>query len=285
MLATLIIVFREVLEAALIVSIVAAATKGVAGRGRWLSAGIVGGLAGASLVAIFASAISNAVEGTGQEIFNASVLFLAVVMLGWHNVWMGSHGRQLAIEMKEVGHDVTVGTKPLYALAIVVGAAVMREGSEVVLFLNGIASGGVGNSAMLAGGLLGIAAGGALGFALYFGLLRLSLNMLFRVTGWMILLLAAGMAAQGAKFLVQGGFLPPLGGIMWNSSWLLSESSLIGQTLHTLIGYTARPLPIQAIFYVATLLVIGGLMKIVGNGVSSKAKARSTTAAGPVAGD
>lgn len=284
MLATLIIVFREVLEAALIVSIVAAATKGVAGRGRWLGAGIVAGLAGASLVAAFASAISNSLQGAGQEIFNASVLFLAVIMLGWHNVWMGSHGRQLATEMKEVGHDVTVGTKPLYALAVVVGAAVMREGSEVVLFLNGIASGGVGNSAMLAGGLLGIVAGGALGFALYFGLLRLSLNMLFRVTGWMILLLAAGMAAQGAKFLVQGGFLPPLGGFMWNTSWLLSENSLVGQTLHTLIGYTARPLPVQAIFYVATLVVIGGLMKIVGDGVSNKAKARSA-AAGSVAGD
>lgn len=284
MLATLIIVFREVLEAALIVSIVAAATKGVAGRGRWLGAGIVAGLAGASLVAAFASAISNSLQGAGQEIFNASVLFLAVIMLGWHNVWMGSHGRQLATEMKEVGHDVTVGTKPLYALAVVVGAAVMREGSEVVLFLNGIASGGVGNSAMLAGGVLGIVAGGALGFALYFGLLRLSLNMLFRVTGWMILLLAAGMAAQGAKFLVQGGFLPPLGGFMWNTSWLLSENSLVGQTLHTLIGYTARPLPVQAIFYVATLVVIGGLMKIVGDGVSNKAKARSA-AAGSVAGD
>lgn len=284
MFATLIIVFREVLEAALIVSIVAAATKGVAGRGRWLGAGIVAGLAGASLVAAFASAISNSLQGAGQEIFNASVLFLAVIMLGWHNVWMGSHGRQLATEMKEVGHDVTVGTKPLYALAVVVGAAVMREGSEVVLFLNGIASGGVGNSAMLAGGLLGIVAGGALGFALYFGLLRLSLNMLFRVTGWMILLLAAGMAAQGAKFLVQGGFLPPLGGFMWNTSWLLSENSLVGQTLHTLIGYTARPLPVQAIFYVATLVVIGGLMKIVGDGVSNKAKARSA-AAGSVAGD
>lgn len=284
MLATLIIVFREVLEAALIVSIVAAATKGVAGRGRWLGAGIVAGLAGASLVAAFASAISNSLQGAGQEIFNASVLFLAVIMLGWHNVWMGSHGRQLATEMKEVGHDVTVGTKPLYALAVVVGAAVMREGSEVVLFLNGIASGGVGNSAMLAGGLLGIVAGGALGFALYFGLLRLSLNMLFRVTGWMILLLAAGMAAQGAKFLVQGGFLPPLGGFMWNTSWLLSENSFVGQTLHTLIGYTARPLPVQAIFYVATLVVIGGLMKIVGDGVSNKAKARSA-AAGSVAGD
>lgn len=284
MLATLIIVFREVLEAALIVSIVAAATKGVAGRGRWLSAGIVAGLAGASLVAAFAGAISNSLEGTGQEIFNASVLFLAVIMLGWHNVWMGSHGRQLATEMKEVGHDVTVGTKPLYALAIVVGAAVMREGSEVVLFLNGIASGGVGNSAMLAGGLLGIVAGGALGFALYFGLLRLSLNMLFRVTGWMILLLAAGMAAQGAKFLVQGGFLPPMGGFMWNTSWLLSENSLIGQTLHTLVGYTARPLPVQAIFYVGTLIIIGGLMKVVGDGVSNKAKARSA-AAGSLAGD
>src|SRR5579885_1124097 len=94
MIAVAIIVFREVLEAALIVSIVLAASKGTAGRGRWISGGVALGVVGACLVAAFATEIAAAVEGIGQELFNAAILFAAVGMLGWHNVWMGRHGKQ-----------------------------------------------------------------------------------------------------------------------------------------------------------------------------------------------
>jgi high-affinity iron transporter len=94
MIASLIIVFREVIEAGLIVGIVLAVTSGVPRRGRWVMAGIVTGVAGATLVAVFAGALSNALAGVGQEIFNASILALAVVMLAWHNIWMARHGRK-----------------------------------------------------------------------------------------------------------------------------------------------------------------------------------------------
>src|SRR5665811_1019302 len=135
MLGALVIVFREVIEAGLIVGIVMAATRGVAGRGRWVGFGILAGVLGAAVVAIFAGVISQAFEGAGQELFNASILGVAVVMLMWHNAWMARHGREIADDMRNVGHAVSEGAKPLTALAIVVGLAVLREGSEVVLFL------------------------------------------------------------------------------------------------------------------------------------------------------
>lgn len=273
MLATLLIVFREVIEAALVLSIVAAATRGVADRNRWLAIGVGAGLFGAVIVAAFAGKISQSLEGSGQEIFNASVLFLAVAMLGWHNIWMGRHGRELAMEMNAVGRDVAAGTRPLYAVAIAVGVAILREGSEVVLFLYGIASTGVGGSSLLLGGLLGLVFGAALGFALYKGLINLSTKLLFSVTSWLILLLAAGMAATGAKYLVQAGILPSLGSALWDTSWLLDDGTVIGQMVHVLIGYTARPLPVQVIFYLVTLAVIGGLMKAYGSATSVPKKA------------
>src|SRR5688500_9510814 len=133
MLATLLIVFREVLEAGLIVGIVLAATRGLPHRGFWVAAGIVGGIAGACIVAAFAGEIANLFAGIGQELFNAAVLLIAVIMLTWHNVWMAAHGRELAQEMRKVGADVVSGERPLTALAVVVGVAVLREGSEVVL--------------------------------------------------------------------------------------------------------------------------------------------------------
>lgn len=262
MLGALIIVFREVLEAGLIVGIVMAATRGVPGRGRWVSIGIGAGVLGACVVAIFAGAISRAFEGAGQELFNASVLAIAVIMLMWHNAWMARHGREIAEEMRNVGTAVSEGAKPLTALAIVVGMAVLREGSEVVLFLYGIMASGTSGPALLVGGVLGIAAGAAFTALTYVGLLAIPNRYIFSVTSWLIALLAAGMAAQSVQFLNAAGLVIVLDRTVWDTSWLLSEGSLFGRLLHTLIGYTERPTELQLMVYIGTLFVMGVLMRI-----------------------
>lgn len=262
MLATLVIVFREVIEAGLIIGVVLAATKGVPLRSLWVSYGVAGGVAGACLVALFAGAIAGLFEGSGQELFNASILLLAVAMLTWHNVWMASHGREMAQEMKEIGVEVSAGNRSLTALAIVVGIAVLREGSEIVLFLYGIAaSGGASSASMLLGGLVGIAGGAVITALLYFGLLAIPTRKLFAVTTGLITLLAAGLAAQAVFYLQQAGYLRIWTRSLWNSNWLLDEHSLVGQLLHTLIGYSARPNAMQLIAYLGTIAVIVVLMR------------------------
>jgi high-affinity iron transporter len=279
MLATAIIVFREVLEAALVVSIVLAATRGVLRRGLWVSGGALAGLLGAAVVAWFADTIASAASGVGQEMFNAAVLFVAVIMLGWHNVWMSRHGRELASSLKSVGAAVRDGTSPMHVLAAVVGMAVLREGSELVLFLYGIAASASGDaSGMLGGILIGVGAGAAIGATLYLGLLRIPSSRLFAVTGWMILLLAAGMAGQGAAFLVQADILPALGQTVWDTSALITDDGVPGRVLRTLIGYTARPYGIQVLFYLATLGGIMALMKIVNRRPNASALPAAHTA-------
>lgn len=265
MLATLIIVFREVLEAAIVVGIVMAASRGVLRRGLWISGGCAAGVLGAVVVAAFASQIASAVEGVGQELLSAVILFAAVCMLGWHNIWMSRHGRELAMEATQIGKDVLAGARPLYALALVCGIALLREGSEAVLFLYGVAVGGGSASNMVVGGAFGVGAGVAVGAALYFGLLAIPLRHLFSATSWLLLLLAAGMASQGAAFLAAANLLPSLGDNLWDTSSLVSERSLPGQLLHILVGYTARPAGIQLVFYVATLIIIGSLMRLLRN--------------------
>ncbi|MGB8181454.1 MAG: FTR1 family protein [Stellaceae bacterium] len=265
MLAVAVIVFREVLEAALIVSIVLAATVGVPRRGRTVVVGIGAGVAGAALVAAFTGEIAAAVAGMGQELFDAAILFTAVGMLGWHNVWMQRHGRELAASASQVGNAVRSGARPLYALGLVVGLAVLREGSEVVLFVYGIAAAaGTSALAQLGGGVLGLACGVAVGIGLYWGLLRIPMRHLFTVTSWLILLLAAGMASQGAEFLNQVGLLPSVGGVLWDSSFLLRDESVLGKALHALIGYVSHPLGIQLVFYIGTVIIIGTLMRLSG---------------------
>ncbi|MDX1805033.1 MAG: FTR1 family protein [Alcanivorax sp.] len=261
MLSSAIIVFREVLEAALIVSIVMACTRGVNRRGWWVAAGVGVGLLGALLVAVSAELISAAFQGVGQEAFNAFVLLAAVLMLAWHNIWMASHGREIATRLSSMGKEVLAGQEPMYALALAICLAVLREGSEVVLFLSGIAAGGSSSLSMLSGSLLGVVAGALAGYFLYSGLVRIPVKQFFTVTTWMILLLASGLAASAAGFLEQAGWLPALQYSVWDTSGFLSEHSLLGQVLHTLVGYQARPSGIQLVFYVATFVVTLVLMQ------------------------
>lgn len=271
MLATAVIMFREVLEAALIIAIVLGASRGIAGRGRWISAGIGLGLLGASIVAIMANVASSEFSGNGQAILNAVILLSAVAMLTWHNVWMSAHGRQLSSEVKAVGMDVQSGQRPLAALLVITMVAVMREGSEAVLFLWAIATSGEQDLNMVMGGLGGVIAGIMVGLLLYIGLLRIPVRHFFSITSWLILLLASGLAAQAAGFLNQIGLLPSLGNGVWNTSDILNQSSLVGQLLHILVGYIARPSGIQIVFYLGTFLSILILMRAYGGSRQVKA--------------
>ena len=262
MLGALIIVFREVIEAGIIVGIVLAVTKGLRGSRLMAGAGVVAGVAGASLVAAFAGAIAEALNGVGQELFNASILGLAVCMLAWHNIWMATHGRELAAEARKLGQEVRGGARSLVALAVVVAVAVMREGSEVALFLYGLAvAGGATARGLLIGSLLGLVAGVAVSAVTYFGLVTIPARRLFATTSALITFLAAGLAAQAVNFLQQAGVVSLWSDTAWDTSAILSDASLFGRVLHTLVGYSDQPSVLQAVVYTATLAAIFALSK------------------------
>jgi high-affinity iron transporter len=263
MLAALVIVFREVFEAGLVVGIVMAVTAGVAGRGYWITGGVLAGVLGACVVALFTGGLSELFGGSGQEVFNASILGFAVLMLTWHNVWMARHGRELVAELRAAGEAVVAGSKSLLALAIVVAIAVLREGSEVVLFLYGVAAAQGGASwAMVAGGVAGLVLGASVCLLTYLGLITVPTRYLFSVTSALIALLAAGMAAQAIAFLEQANIVTALDQTVWDTSWILSDSSFLGRALHTLIGYVDQPTAMQVVVYAMTLFIILMLMRL-----------------------
>lgn len=271
MFVSMIIVFREAMEAGLIVGIILAATKGVSHRARWITGGVAAGTAGASLVAAFATTLFEAFQGAGQEVFTASILAFAVVMLTWHVGWMSHHGREMAAEMRRVGEDVRLGHRSLLALACVVAVAVMREGSEVVLFLFGIAAASDSAPLSLAvGGAAGLALAGVVSWLLYRGLVIIPLHRLFTVTNTLIALLAAGMAGQAAATLHAAELLPGWGEQLWNTSSILSDDSLLGRSLHALVGYSARPSGIQLAAWLGTLAMMVFISRVLGRPKGSK---------------
>lgn len=259
--AVTLVVFREVLEIAIILGVVLAATQGLVGRGKWIGLGFAVGIAGAGCVAMFASSISSLADGMGQEFFNAIILFSAAIVIGWTAIWMRTHAREMVAHMKQVGKDVTDGKLPGVTLSIVIGLAILREGAEIVLFLYSALLSGKETSVIAMGGAMGLALGAVTGALLYVGLVKLSTRHMLKVTGWLLILLVAGLSAQGAGYLTAAGYFENWSQPMWNTAWLLTEKSAVGAVLHTLIGYMEEPTQVQVAFYVASLaFMIGCIM-------------------------
>ncbi len=281
MLSAAIIIFREIFEVSLVLGILLAATRGLVSRAKWIWTGLAGGIAGSGIVAVFTKSISRAVGGMGQELFNAIVLFLAAILIGWTVVWMGRHGRELTQQIKEAGQAVIQGKKPLYTLAIVIALSVWREGSEIVLFMYGVIASGESIAQIIFGSALGLISGIAAGTLIYCGLIKIATKNIFSVTSWLLIFLAAGMASQAAGSLVAGDFVPtiflPFVTPVWDTSAFISEHSWIGTILHTLIGYTERPSAIQLIVYLLTFGYISIILKFYGKAVPAMNNLKKTT--------
>jgi len=276
MFPTATIVFREIIEVALVIGIVMAATRGLPGRLNLVLAGLGLGVLGSVIIAFFTESISQAIDGVGQEIFNAAVMFTAVGFLSWTVIWMKTHGRHLAQNLKAMGQDVVSGNKSVYVLVGVVALATFREGAEIVLFTYGmLASGAFAMSEIVIGGIGGLIGGSIVGLMLYMGLLKAAQKYLFTVTSWLLIVLTAGMAAQGASFLIAAGVLPELHPEVWDTSAILSGGSFLGETLKVLIGYTPRPTGMELVFYTSVLVCVGCAYKF----ISSRPKSDKMPAA------
>lgn len=258
MIAAALIVFRESLEAALFVGIIAAATRGLAGRTTWLAGGVVAGILGAAALAAGADRIGALADGIGQDLVNVAILSLALLMLAWHCIWVSTHGKEMTQDARSLGSSVRDGRRTPRALVVAVALAVLREGAETVLFVTGLTTGTPGESgSMLAGAALGLAAGVAVGLLIYLGLSRIKPHSLFAVTNGFILVLAAAIASQLARALAQAGLVDAWSDALWDTSRLLPSDSPVGVLLHALAGYDARPSGLQLAFYLGTLVVIG----------------------------
>ena len=258
MFAASLIVFRESLEASLFVGIVAAATRGLPGRARWLSAGVGIGALGAVLLALMAQHVSGWLDGFGQDAINIAVLSVALAMLLWHCIWVASHSRELAGDARRLGVAVQQGQRKPWALLIAVALAVLREGAETVLFVGGAMAGAAGTStaSVLLSCAVGIALGVLAGTLIYTGLARIPARHLFTATNLLIAVLAGSIASQLVKALIQAGLIERWSSPLWDTSGFMAPDSALGTLLHALVGYDARPSGAQLLSYIGVLLLI-----------------------------
>lgn len=258
MFSTGLIVFRESLEAALFVGIVAASSRGVPRRTWWLALGVLAGVLGSLVMAAGMGRVTAWAEGMGQDLLTVLILSVALLMLAWHCIWVSAHAREMAQEAQRLGSQAAGQQRELWVLATAVALAVLREGAETVLFVAGVVSSsetGIGGHVLGAG--VGLALGVGLGSMVYAGLGRLSTQGVFGATHVLLLLLAGSLASQLVKALNQADLVSAWSDTAWDiSAWLPNDGAL-GTLLHGLVGYDASPSWLQVVANVATVLLIG----------------------------
>jgi high-affinity iron transporter len=264
MIASLLIAFREGLEAALIVGIVLSylSKTGQSRHARYAWAGIGAAVLVSIALAVIIQAVGAELEGPAEPIFEGTMMFLAVGILTWMIFWMRYQSRTLK---KSLEHEIqaTIGAGHARGLFAVAFFAVAREGLETALFLSAAAFATDGTTTII-GTILGLGAAVLVGYLIFVSTIRLNLKTFFNVTGALLLLFAAGLFAHGIHEFQEVGLLFTLREHIWDISHVLSDESPLGQILKTLIGYNSSPSLEEVIGYVAYwVFVLVGLRWIV----------------------
>lgn len=244
LLSSVIIVLREVIEAALLFSILTALSKLMGFKLKWIAVFLIFGIAGSFFYALNIHTVSDWFDGVGQEVVNAFIQINIYLMLLLY----------LMILLRYVYINKVSSYLLIFVLFFISTLAITREGSEIILYFYSVTSHENHISAVFVGMLIGASIGISLGFLFYYVLVGIDQKLALIVGFILILLIGAGMISQASLLLIQADWLEaqlPL----WNMSSYLSEKSITGQLLYALIGYEATPTAIQFGLYLLSLFI------------------------------
>ncbi len=261
--AAFLVALREGIEATLIISILLAYLKQIGARDRqnlvWWGTGLA--IVVSVLVGTVVFAAGAEFEGEAEAVFEGLVTLTAVGVLTWMIFWMRRQGARVKSELQErVDTALLTGGFALAALAFV---AVLREGVETALFIfaaakgTAVDSGGVGSQVI--GATLGLAVAVGIGVLIYRGGLKLNLRSFFRITGLLLIVVAAGLFGFALHELQEAGWLPMLAGTAFDVSSALPDDSGVGGILRAIFGYQANPTWLEVVGWIGYLVIIGGL--------------------------
>ncbi|MFZ8864878.1 MAG: FTR1 family iron permease [Rickettsiales bacterium] len=247
------VIFREIFEIVLILGIIIAVTNNMPNRKKAIILGFLFGLISSVIFAFFASKITDLANGLGQEITNAIILFTASFFIGWTILWMQKHAKEIKQNFQKISSEISQGKKSYIILAFIIALTILREGAEIILFTYGMLASGQTVFTIALGSLIGFVAGITIGLLMYFSLVKIPLKYFFTITTIMLTLLVAGMFAHAIGYLTAAGYLNQFSNIVWNSSHIISNNSLLGSFLEVTIGYKASPNLAQLTSYIAII--------------------------------
>ncbi|NDJ75427.1 MAG: iron permease [Chloroflexi bacterium] len=249
MLASLLLTFREGLEAALVVGIILGYLHqiGHADRRRWVWAAVSVAVALSIVLAVGLHLLNQSFEGTTEYLFEGFAMLLAVVVLTWMIFWMRAQARHIKPAL-HADIQVAVRQRHNWALFGLAFLAVFREGVETALFLTA-ASFVSSELETVTGGLIGLTAAVVIGWLLYTGAARLNVRRFFDVTSVLLLVFAAGLFAHGIHEFQEAGWLPVFIEHVWDIKSIASDETTLGATLRVLVGYNDNPSLLEVVAY------------------------------------
>jgi high-affinity iron transporter len=252
----IIVIFREFMEISLLVSIILAATTQVKSSRICIIIGIVLGFVGASIIAFFTRFISNALDGMGQEVFDAVILLVTAALLLWTICWMQGH-KNIKQQLKSDSNEIYSTLAYRLSLISIVATTMFREGTEIVLFMYSIiTSSSVKIVDYLTALTIAAASGLLFGVLIYRGLLRFAQKQIFTISSILLSMIAASFVAGSLKLLISCGVIDVLTEPIWDIGWLISEYSVIGTILKIFIGYNANMSIMELLGYCGFLLLV-----------------------------
>jgi high-affinity iron transporter len=250
------IMFREGLEAALIVSLIASYLKRTQ-RGQWLGVVWIGVIVAVALclaLGIFINETTGEFPQKQQELFEGLVAVVAVGILTYMVFWMRKVSRSVKVHLEGAIDNALNSSKSQgWALVAMVFFAVAREGLESVFFLLAAFQQDVGIAAPI-GALLGLASAIVVGMLIYWGGIKLHLAKFFKWTSLFILFVAAGLAAGAIRAFHEAGLWNHLQNIAFDLSNQLSTHSLLGTLLEGIFGYQEAPTVSEVTVYFLYLI-------------------------------
>ena len=264
MIPTFVIFLREGIEASMIVAILLSYLNRINKREHFrdVFVGVAAAFVLIVLGGVGAYFLIKHYDGSNvQTYFETTTYLLAAGFLTWMTFWMHKHARTMAKELQDRSDlALTKGTR--LGLGVLSFQAVGREGLETMVFTLAIvfassrqAATPVHGNLLLIGAALGLVVALTLAFAMYRLGTKLNLKIFFRVLGIVLMFFAAGLLADAVENLQQLGWLSIGTHVMWNTSGTITESSNIGDVLHSMLGYADRPTVMQGIVYVGYVVI------------------------------
>ena len=263
MLPTYLLSLREGLEAALIIGIVLGALTKIRrtdlSPAVWL--GTLSAVGVSVLTAVLLTAFGLSLEDQAEQIFEGVTMLIAAGILTWMIFWMSKQARFLKSEL-EAGVNKAAASTGKRAMFWVAFVAVVREGIELALFITAAFFAGDQTqiarniTQTLAGTILGLGTAALLGWTLFATTVRLDLRRFFQVTGFLLILFAAGLVAHGVHEFNEVGWIPAVVEHVWDVNAIIDENSLVGQLLKTLFGYNGNPSLTEMIAYFVYLVLV-----------------------------
>jgi len=255
-LSTFLVVFRESLEASLIVGIILTALHRLR---QWrYCPHVLASIGLAILVSLFIGmmlmSMTTTAQGNLEKILEGSISFAACVILTYMIFWMDAQAKRLRPEI-ETKLESAISQKDMLVILSLPFLAVFREGAETVLFLSALASKSAGLISM-GGSLLGFALAVGVTCLIFVGGKRIPLRPLFRASGLLLFLIAAGMLAYGVHEFNEINIIPEIYAPVWNINHILNEKVGLGAFLKSLFGYNGNPSLTEVLSYALYISVV-----------------------------